>query len=243
MDVKTAGRTLEVFEVFAREQAPLTLTELARRLDSPLSSCLYLVRTLERLGYIYTVGGKRTLYPTRKLYELASAIIAAEPWIERIAPRLEDLRDEVRETVILGKRQGAQVVYVAIYEGPERIRYVAHPGDLKPLHSSATGKALLAAMPPAPRAKLVAKLPLDAVTPATITDREALLRELQATAERGYAVTRSENVPDVMALARAFPMAGDVYALALAGPLYRIDAATERLAARLIRACADIASP
>jgi DNA-binding IclR family transcriptional regulator len=242
MDVKTAGRTLEIFEAFAREQAPLSLTDLSRQLGSPLSSCLYLVRTLERLGYIYAVGGKKTLYPTRKLYEVASSIVMGEPWVERLEPRLGQLRDETRETVILGKRQGAKVVYLAVFEGPETIRYVAQPGDLKPLHSSAIGKALLAAMAPAELARILPKIPMHSVTPSTITDREALLADLAATRERGCAVTRAENVPDVAALAQAFNLAGDTYGLALAGPLYRIEAALERQQARLAQACTDIAA-
>jgi DNA-binding IclR family transcriptional regulator len=221
MDVKTAGRTLEIFEAFAREQAPLSLTDLARQLGSPLSSCLYLVRTLERLGYLYPVGGRRTLYPTRKLFEVAAAIAMGEPWIERIEPLLKKLRDESRETVILGKRQGAKVVYLAVYEGPETIRYVAHAGA-------------------ASLGKLLAKLPLEPVTPATIVDRELLLADLGRAAELGYAVTRGENVPDVMALAQRLDVDQDVYGVALAGPLNRMTAQLEVQRDRLRKACEEI---
>jgi DNA-binding IclR family transcriptional regulator len=241
MDVKTAGRTIEIFEAFAREQEPLSLTDLAKALGSPLSSCLYLVRTLERLGYLYPVGGRRTLYPTRKLFDVASAIAMGEPWIDRIEPRLEKLRDESRETVILGKRQGPRVVYLAVYEGPETIRYVARAGDIKPLHSSAIGKALLSTMDPAALSKLLAKLPLDPITPATITDREALMEDLTLSVERGYAISRAENVPDVMAVAQSLVLDNEVYGVALAGPLYRMNEQLELQHDRIRKACEDVA--
>ena len=49
--VKSALRTLTVFEVFAQQQAPLTLSELARALGIPISSCHGLIATLQNEGY------------------------------------------------------------------------------------------------------------------------------------------------------------------------------------------------
>lgn len=222
MDVKTATRTLKIFEAFAREKEPQSLTEIARVLQAPLSSCLYLVRTLEKLGYLYLVGSRRNFYPSRKLLDLATSIASGEPWIERIEPALMSLRDKTKETIILGKRQGDRAVYLAVYEGPQTIRYSANAGDLKPLYSSSIGKALLSALKPAERAKIVAKLPLKPITAATITDRAALSKELARAAERGYAETRGENVPDVMAMAVPIVLGQDLYAVCVAGPIYRM---------------------
>lgn len=240
MDVKAARRTMEVFETFAQEQRPLSLTDIVNALGSPMSTCLYLVRTLERLGYLYPVGGKRTIYPTRKLYEVATAIAASEPWIARIEPRLKALRDNSRETVILGKRQDRQVVYLAVYEGPETIRYVARVGDLKPLHSSAIGKALLAAMDEKCLARLLGKISLSSITPSTLTDEASLLENLKQARDRGYTVSRAENVPDVMAVARTLELDGNVYGIALAGPLHRMEEAFEEQSERLRIACEAI---
>jgi len=78
MDVKSASRTLDVFELFAREQRPLTLSEVATALDAPLSSCFNLVRALKGRGFLFGVGPRRQIYPTRKMYDVASAIAASE---------------------------------------------------------------------------------------------------------------------------------------------------------------------
>ena len=50
MDVKLVARTLDLFELFAAERRPLPLTELARLLDVPPSSCLAMARTLVSRG-------------------------------------------------------------------------------------------------------------------------------------------------------------------------------------------------
>lgn len=241
MDVKTAGRTLDLFETFARMQTPLSLSELARALNAPPSSCFNLIRALQARGYLYSVQPRRQLYPTRRLFEVANAIVAGEPWMARIEPVLTLLRDQTHETVILGKRQGDRVVYLNIIEGPQSIRYTARAGDLKPLHSSSIGKALLGALDQTELTELLKQLPLERVTEATITDCAALFADIERSRAQGYFVTTGENVADVMAVAVIVQLGGDVYGVAIAGPIHRMtDNLTSHVAA-LKAACATIA--
>jgi DNA-binding IclR family transcriptional regulator len=218
MDVKTAGRMLDLFETFATVQTPLSLSELARALNAPPSSCFNLIRALQARGYLYSLRPRRQLYPTRRLFEVAKAIVGGEPWMARVEPVLTLLRDQTQETVILGKRQGDRVVYLNVIEGPQTIRYTAQAGDLKPLHSSAIGKALLGTLGPAEVADVLKQLPLDRVTEATITDCGTLLADLDRGRKQGHFVTAGENV----------------------GPMHRMtDALTSHVAA-LKAACATI---
>jgi IclR family acetate operon transcriptional repressor len=221
MDVKSAGRTIDLFEIFARAKEPLSLSQLARALGAPVSSCFNLVRALEARGYLYGSQPKR-LYPTRRLFEIARAIAASEPWIERLQSVLTALRDKTRETVILGKLQGTRVIYLDVFEGPQTIRYSARAGDLKPLHSSSIGKALLGTLMPADLRQMLKKLPLNQVTRATITDREKLVGDLERGRKRGYFITAGENVADVMAVAASVRLDSDVYGIAVAGPMPRM---------------------
>jgi len=241
MDVKTAGRTLDLFETFAKAQTPLSLSELARALNAPPSSCFNLIRALQARGYLYSVQPRRQLYPTRRLFDVASAIVAGEPWMARVEPVLTRLRDQTHETVILGKRQGDRVVYLHVIEGPQSIRYTARAGDLKPLHSSSIGKALLGALAPAEVAELLKQLPLERVTKTTIIDRNALLANLEGGRELGYFITRGENVADVMAIAATVRLGSDVYGIAVAGPIHRMEGDLTKHVSALTAACATIA--
>ena len=238
MDVKTAGRTVELFEAFARARAPLTLSEIARALNAPQSSCFNLLRALEGRGYLYSVGGNKRVYPTRKLFDLADAIASYEPVIPRVEGLLTELRDQTNETVIFGARQGDRVIYLAVIEGRQTIRYISRPGELKPMHASAIGKSLLLAMPPADREKFVAKLTLKASTERTLTTAAALLADLQRAEARGYVCTEGENVADVMAVSCPVRIEGVSYAIAVAGPIGRVMPRVGEMAGR-IRAVID----
>ena len=234
MVVKSADRTLDIFELFAQERQPMLLTDIARGLDAPLSSCFNLIAALKARGYIYDIGQGRQFFPTRKMFELGGLIAAHEPWAMLLESRLAALRDLTQETTILGRLQGNEVVYLAVLEGQQNIRYTAYAGDRKPLHASSIGKALLSSLDPIKRDVLIKEVRLDKRTPATITSRKALIDDLAETAERGYAITRGENVVDVMAIALPLKLGNETYAIAIAGPLPRMEAAIEQRVAQLL---------
>jgi DNA-binding IclR family transcriptional regulator len=199
----------------------MTLTEIAAKIDSPISSCHSLIRTLQARGYLYFLSSRRRCYPTRRLLEIASAIASHDPIVEKLRPVLEELRDATGETVILGKRHGHQVIYLDVVEGRQTIRYNAHPGETKPLHSSAIGKAMLSVMPAAELETFLKGERLERITDATITDEAGLRREIAAGRKRGYFLTSGENVVDVSGLAVLHRIDGEPVAIALAGPVSR----------------------
>lgn len=220
--VETATRTLDVFEAFATARRPLSLSELARTIKAPVASCFGIVRTLGRRGYLYTVRPRHGLYPTRRLLENARVIAAHDPLADRLASVVVRLRDATGETVILGKRVEDRAVYLDVLEGPQSVRYTARVGDLKPLHSIAVGKALLGTVDDAERRRLLGRLELVRVTPATVTSRRALAADLAAGRAQGWCVTRGENVPDVITVAVPVTLNDEVLAIAVAGPMHRM---------------------
>ena len=66
------------------------------------------------------------------------------------------------------------------------------------LHSSAVGKAYLAALGEAERERLLDGLPLEARMPSTLASLPALRVALAETAARGYAVDDEENEPGIV---------------------------------------------
>ena len=238
LDVKTAGRTLDVFEAFEALKRPVTLSELALHIEAPMSSCHGLVTTLRNRGYLYSPS-RRELYPTKRLFDVASAISARDPILERLGPALAALRDETAETVILGKRQDDRIVYLDVVEGPQTIRYVARPGKMTPLHSSAIGKAMLGEMTERELETFV-QAPLPRITDRTLTDAGVLCADIKAGRERGYFATRGENVADVMGVARTIHVGAGSLGIAIAGPLPRMEANLESCVAKLRAACAAI---
>ncbi|GAB1579513.1 IclR family transcriptional regulator [Bordetella petrii] len=238
--VTAIERILDIFEAFQASQRPLSLTELAEATGIPKSTCHAIVATLGARGYLYSLTRPRSLYPTKRLFDVARDILAQDPFVERMTPALERLRDALRETVILGKRQGDAVVYLQVLEGLHSIRYSARPGEIKPLHSSSIGKALLGCMKEADLKAWLATHALAGVTPATLTDPQALWADIQRGRRQGYFQTRGENVDDVWAVATSLVLHQETFAIAVAGPRHRMQAAMAECAGHLVVACGAI---
>ncbi len=234
--VKAADRTLDVFEAFSQAGRPLNLSELARAVDIPVSSCHGLVKTLTSRGYLCEVGTQRMHYPTRRLFDLARNILARDPILMKVSPILQALRDKSGETVVFAKRVDKSVLYLDVQQSEKTIRFSAEVGALRSLHSSALGKALLGAMPEDKRKELIGQLDLSPVTPNTISSAKKLLASISAGEERGWHSTRGESVDDVMAEAMAIVLGGECYAVAIAGPFARMEPQEQRHAKALAAA-------
>lgn len=220
--VKTAGRTLDMFEVFARKKGPLSLSELAQQIGSPVSSAHALVKTLRARGFVYVLEDRKLIYPTKRILSIAQLIAESDPVIEMALPTLEKLQKQSDETLILGKRQGDHVIYLEVLESANSIRYSARPGDTKPLHSSSVGKAMLSLMPDAEITRLMAKVGQNKVTQNTISDTDRLLEDIRKGRESNVFITRGENVADVMAMAVPVQLGSEALGIAIAGPMPRM---------------------
>ena len=240
MNVKTAGRTLDLFEAFARAGKPLSLSQLARAIDAPVSSCFGIVRTLQARGYLYEVKARAGYYPTKLLFEHARVIASRDPLAERFVPLLEKLRDQTGETVLLAKRLDRQAVYLSVLDGLHSIRYSPKVGEFRPLHASASGKALLGSLAPALRSELLGGMKLPRVTSKTITSRAALEADLGEGRARGWYVTHGETVADLMAVAVPVTANGETYSVALAGPVHRMEGTLKRHARLLVELRASL---
>lgn len=222
MDVKLVARTLDLFELFAAEQRPLSLTELARLMDVPMSSCLALARTLVSRGYLYEMRKRGGYYPTRRLQLLASAIGAVDPVVAMVHPQLVELRDASGETAVLGKIHGTAVVYLDVVESTKAIRYSREPGELRPLHANSIGKAIFGELPAQEQQALGSQLSFERFTEATIADLAALVSEASRAKDRGCSVNFGESAPELSAVAVALKIGDDFYGLSVVGPTERI---------------------
>lgn len=227
---------LAILEAFEQLRRPLTLRELAEHCGIPVSTCHGVVHTLLSRGYLYQTSRRKDLYPTRRIMDLAATIVTNDPVLERIEPVLEQLRLETQETVLFAKRQKDQILYLEVLESPQTIRYSAHVGQYKPLHSSCCGKVMLSAFSPAEFNAWLRKNPLAKVTNATITTRAKLVEDLQEGRRLGYFSTHGENVPDVTAIAVPVVVNGELHAIAVAGPTHRMEGKYRGYASRLLDA-------
>jgi DNA-binding IclR family transcriptional regulator len=220
----TALRVIEIMEIFAREGRSLTLTELARLLGAPMSSCLGLVRTLAAMGYLHETGRRQGYYPTSRLLSMAQRIARNDPLLERVQPVMETLRNETGETVIFGKLQeDGRVIYLDVLESTNAIRYAARPGEVRQAHTNSIGRAILGASPAERRDAILERARFASLTPRTLASREALVDELDHARQRGWYHNFGESLADLGAIAMPVVIGGVIYGISVAGPIARVE--------------------
>ncbi len=220
--VKSAIRTIQLFSVFAEKKCPLSLAELAASMSAPKSSCFELIQTLIQLGYIRAIDGGKSYYPSRRLFEMAEQINQFNPIKEKVENELKRLRDLTGETVFIGRFQGKQVVYSDVFEGTHAVRYTPTAGDLKAIHASALGKALLGSLDQERQGQLITELKLTRFNENTITRKKDLKENLLQSEKQGIYTTVGEHFADVMGLAIPVKIQGHQLAIGLAGPISRM---------------------
>ncbi|MCD9902410.1 hypothetical protein LUR56_25880 [Streptomyces sp. MT29] len=115
---------------------------------------------------------------------------------------------------------GDQVIVTDGRESPHPVRVALELGRTGPAHAGSGGLLLLSRMTADQVCALYPDEALEAVTPATLTSRTALLDELAVIRRRGHAISRGASVPGMTTV--AVPLAGsswrDRLALVAAAP-------------------------
>lgn len=240
---KIVNRTLDFFELFAQQKKPLSLTELMKALDIPMSSCHDVVRALEARGYLYEVKARGGYYPTARLYEVSKAIMENDPVAMRAEPILHDLSVRLNASVTLGKAKGSQLTYLLASTSPTPLRFDVKVGDnVRNLYATSAGKAVLAGFSPEERKKIVADLELTPLTPSTMTSKTALLKDLEEGEARGWFMNREESVEDALTLSTRFTWNDAIYVLTASSTLRLMERQLETAAQALKEAAKTLAS-
>ena len=221
--VKSAERTLRVFEFFALERRPATAAEIENALGLPQSSTSMLLRSLLDLGYLEQRPG-RLYFPTLRLAVLGHWL-EEDPEIGFFTRKLEQLRDETGETVMIGRQHGWQIKYVQILPSSQEIQFFMPEGAVHPLCTSASGRALLSRADEAEIDKIVRRHNFEADELARV-DREVLQASLETIRRTGVAETSAElgGAKDYHAIAALAPArAGQQQrSIGVAGPRDRV---------------------
>lgn len=235
--VKSASRTVELLELLADTPDRLTLAELQRRLGVPKSSLHGLLQTLVARGWVDERGGGYGI--GLRALRIGAAYLDRDPMVRAAGPLLAGLQRQLDETIHLARLDGSDVVYLASRESQHHLRIVSRIGRRLPAHTTALGKALLAARSPAEVDTLLPET-LVPLTADTITDRQALQAELAEIRLRGWACEIGQNTPGLCCFATAIPSAHPaVYAVSCSIPLARLTATRRPAIVAALTECAD----
>jgi len=145
--VPAADQTLRILRFLARRAGPVAASALARELDIPRSTVYHLLATLEAHGFVVHLPQERRWGLGTSAFELAGGYARQEPLARLGRPLLAGLADRLGESAHLAVMTGRDVLYIVEERAPRRPTLITDVGVRLPAHLTATGRAMLAALP------------------------------------------------------------------------------------------------
>lgn len=201
-NVPAATRTLRVLRFLAAQPGPAPLERIARECGLPRSTAYHLLAAMAEEGFVVHLADERRYGLGLAAFEVGSGY-ARQGAVARIARRpLAALVDEVGHGAHLAMAHGRDVLYVLEERAPGRPPLVTDVGVRLPAHLTASGRAILAALPAAQVRALFpdqdAFVDRHGSGPRSLS---ALRSVLTATRTRGYASEDGEVTPGLASVA------------------------------------------
>ena len=198
-DGSSPRKVLRLVEALCQAAEPLRLAELAARTGMAKPTAHRLLGVLVADGWAAAHEGGR--YGVGPALDAIAAAVSRDRRHESVEEILEELRRKVRQTVHMGLRAGDHVVYTAKVEGPQPLAMASRVGMQQPLHSTAIGKCILAAVDERELGEIARRTALEKRTEHTLTTLDALAGDLAEIRHRGYALDDEENEANIRCLA------------------------------------------
>lgn len=241
--INSVDNALRLLLMFREEQV-IRVSEASSTLGVGRSTAHRLLAMLEYRGFIRQDADTKAYRSGPALVDIGLSIIRSMDIRQHLRPYLEQLRDELGETVQLMVLEGATALFIDSVESAKALRTSSRIGRSYPAHATSGGKVLLAELSPRRLAELYPSEKLPGVTEESITSRTQLEQELERIRQRGYGTNWAESEPDVAAVAVAIKGAFGTprAAIAVSAPLSRLDEAHAPTVAQAITAIAEQAS-
>jgi IclR family KDG regulon transcriptional repressor len=203
--VKSAGRAVEVFDLFFRRRQPLTIMEIARELAWPQSSASEILQTLVISGYVNHDRNQRTYFPSIRL-AIVGEWVQESPFVGGgITGLMAELGRLTGDTIILGTRDGTFVEVLNTLPSVTALKRHTSRGDRRVITRTALGHTLLASYDNNFVEMLVRRV--NANTPlheerVRFSELAPILSEIR---RLGYCYTDKGAVPDAAIVAMLLP--------------------------------------
>lgn len=220
-------RLFALLEVVAKKDAPFTLQALVQETGLPKPTLHRMLQQLEGAGILQRDGNGRHYASGHRLVRLAEHVLLNNTTHGARHAVLRRLVDDVGESCNLTAFSGGEVLYLDRVETAAPLRFYLQPGSRVPAHCSATGKLFLSQLAPAQRRRLLSAVPLEPLTANTLTEPQALEREIEQVRQQGYAFDNEEFLPGLLCLGVLVPSAQGQsnMGLAVQAPIMRMSPA------------------
>ena len=202
--VPAATRCLRVLKFLASQPEPVALDRIRRACELPRSTAYHLLQAMVEEGFVTHLEDEHRYGLGVAAYEVGSGYSRQEP-LQRVARRLlAEVVDRTHQSAHFAVLHGRDVLYVVEERAPGRPSLVTNVGVRLPAHLTASGRAILAGLPPAQVRALYpdrsAFVERHGTGPSSPSALRAVLSE---TRQRGHAVEDGEVTPGFASVAAA----------------------------------------
>ncbi|WP_207934793.1 IclR family transcriptional regulator [Actinomadura sp. KC06] len=222
--VRSVDRALDVLSAFSAAHPRFQLTELAEAAGVPKTSTHRIAVTLVERGFLRQEADGAYVLGNR-LLELGSLVSTTNALSHLTQGVAEELIRSTGETVLIAEIdwQDRSLLITGKREAPHSPESLSPLGRRSTLGTGCISRAILSALPREESEEIVTRLPLAQRTPASITDPDALRRELETTRRYGYAVEIGEFIAGIAGVAVPVMVGGrPAGAIAVCGRITRM---------------------
>ncbi|MGO1781812.1 MAG: IclR family transcriptional regulator, partial [Moraxellaceae bacterium] len=172
----------------------------SQELDIPKPTIHRLIQNLVDEGFVtIDIGGG--IIPGKRVRNLSVELWQQRQFFSERQMVLQKLVEEIEETCGIAIPHYMDMLYTNRAQTLLPLQIYLPVGAKSPMWCTATGKLYLSQLSPTSRNKVLHSLPLDKFTKNTITDIDALNKELDQIAETGVGVDNEEFISEMVAVA------------------------------------------
>lgn len=139
---------IEMIELLATYPDGRGVADLAAHMGIDTGQAHRILAALREAGWVYQQEGQGPYRLTGRLLHVAGQLLEKVDLVRAARPLLIDLAAATGYTAGLMELRGDSLYLVAREHGHEAVQVVLRTGDPVPLHATAGGRAVLAALPP-----------------------------------------------------------------------------------------------
>jgi IclR family transcriptional regulator, pca regulon regulatory protein len=186
----TLAKGLALLGAFDKQRPAMTLSEAAKVTGFSRATARRILRTLAELGYVVQNG--RAFSLSSGILRLGFAYLATQNWIEQASPLMRQLSEEFHESCSAAILEGTEIVYVARFPARRIMSVTLAVGTRLPAFHTSLGRVQLGFLDDAELWCRLRSLRLEAYTPSTITDMQALYERVREDRAHGFSIVDEE---------------------------------------------------
>ena len=211
--VKSAGRTLEVLELFEEERRPLRLHEIYQNLGYPQSSATNLLKSLVMMGYLNYSRVTWTYLPTTRVTSLGRWLFAFMYGERDYRGLIERIQQETDETAVLATQNDLFIQYVTVCQPDHEFKIPPPEGGMRVMTRSSAGLTLMSEMTNRQVEKLLRQIHYYELSGESSLNIKDIMREVEWVRETGYCLLK-DSIPGASGM--AFPLRDDHHGIHMA---------------------------